>query len=375
MAAARRRPRARSAAGRAASGRRRRPRPHPPRHPPPSTRKLRRSQSGIVAARRTPSRRSRRRRSRQRGSPSVVEQHPEHGQPGADGHDHGDDREHLRGERLAQRGHQGDRSRDHEADDPDGPPPAGRDPQQCRDEQRADARCETLSTSLSFSPNRLTMRSLAPGGWSAMTRSPMAMTIDGAPATRPAMSSATAMATSAAMAPAAAAARSAERLASGRMTPDTCGVFGRIMARSWRRACDSLMTAPRVGPLRGARAPVPRCSGRRSAVPARHASPGCWAEPGSQSCHGTPWRLGGTIYDVIRAGWAGAVTAAPCALPKIPAMHGWQESRRGTGRRRVPPWHDVGASLPRPPSARIGTDRHGRLRHGCVTGTSPGHLR
>ena len=93
---------------------------------------------------------------------------------------------------------------------------------------------DTLSTSLSLVPKRLTMRSLAPGGWSEMTRSPMASTIDGAPATTPAMSSAMAMATSAAMAPAAAAARSAERLAMGRMAPDTDGVVGRIMPRSWR---------------------------------------------------------------------------------------------------------------------------------------------
>ena len=82
----------------------------------------------------------------------------------------------------------------------------------------------TLRTSLSASPNRLTMRSLAPGGWRSMTRSPMAMTNDGAPETSAAMSSATPMVTAAAMAPANAAAMSALRLVDGCMALDTCVV-------------------------------------------------------------------------------------------------------------------------------------------------------
>ena len=91
-----------------------------------------------------------------------------------------------------------------------------------------------LRASLSLVPNRLTIRSLAPGGWRSMTRSPMAMTSDGAPDSSPATSSAVAMATAAAMAPETAAARSAERLAKGRMTPDAGCVVGGIMPGSWR---------------------------------------------------------------------------------------------------------------------------------------------
>ena len=69
----------------------------------------------------------------------------------------------------------------------------------------------TLRASLSAVPKSPTMNSLAPGGWLAMTRSPMAMTSEGAPATRPAISSAMAMPSAAARAPATKAATSTDR--------------------------------------------------------------------------------------------------------------------------------------------------------------------
>ena len=68
-----------------------------------------------------------------------------------------------------------------------------------------------LRASLLLLPKSSTMSSLAPGGWFSMTRSPMAMTREGAPWTSPAMSSAMAMPRAAANPPATKAARSAER--------------------------------------------------------------------------------------------------------------------------------------------------------------------
>ncbi len=61
---------------------------------------------------------------------------------------------------------------------------------------------KTLRASLSFVPKRLTTKSLAPGGWRSMARVPIAMTSEGAPGIRPAMSSLTAIETPAETAPA-----------------------------------------------------------------------------------------------------------------------------------------------------------------------------
>ena len=88
--------------------------------------------------RRVASRRSRWSRRVPPGGRRPGQQRPEDGEPRADGHDHGDDGQHLRGQWLAQRGDQRHRARDHEADDPDGPLPACRHTQQRRDEQRTD---------------------------------------------------------------------------------------------------------------------------------------------------------------------------------------------------------------------------------------------
>ena len=69
----------------------------------------------------------------------------------------------------------------------------------------------TLTASLSLVPKRATARSLPHGGWYSMTVSPMAMTSEGAPTMRPAISSPMAMPSAAASPPAMNAATSAVR--------------------------------------------------------------------------------------------------------------------------------------------------------------------
>src|SRR5450756_594080 len=66
----------------------------------------------------------------------------------------------------------------------------------------ATATTPMFRASLSFVPNRLTIRSFAPGGCRLITSDPIAATSDGAPLTRPATSSDAAIATPAASAPA-----------------------------------------------------------------------------------------------------------------------------------------------------------------------------
>ena len=93
----------------------------------------------------------------------------------------------------------------------------------------------TFRASLLLLPKSSTMSSLAPGGWFSMTKSPMAMTSDGAPATSPAISSPMAMPSAAARPPATKAATSAER---ERAAPDA-GATGRgvvVMARVSKQA-------------------------------------------------------------------------------------------------------------------------------------------